>query len=465
MASTASPPALGLKSLAARLRGGSRNAAAVAAVAVLFAELLLFGGDRQEVALAFTVVQTLGLALLLTATRWAPEALSSCRALRPLYLLFPALLVSIAAQFAPFPAGMARDAWTAAGAAPAITIDKFATLVEMLKLLGLGAVFVTGAVVGFGRQRAQAAFVALAVMGAAYAGWALAGFYFRGAGGAIVEGGRLSASLLSPNTAAAALGLAATASWTAALLAVRSALEASDAPRERLVRAVALGAPWVVLVFLSLWAIALTGSRGGLLSTLAGLGVSAAVAALARSPQGRASDVKSTIAAAAAGLLAVLVIFVVAQGPFAARLGAYQAGVTDRTAYIQLYLGHLRDIPWTGLGLGSFSRFNPLMLGSDAPARFWEFGAMHNVYLQWIYEGGVVGAALMFACVAWSLAVVGGAVRRSGASRPWLATALGTSTMIAAHGMVDFDLQIHAIAALWAFVLGAGAGAAQRDRR
>jgi hypothetical protein len=34
--------------------------------------------------------------------------------------------------------------------------------------------------------------------------------------------------------------------------------------------------------------------------------------------------------------------------------------------------------------------------------------------------------------------------------------------MLAAHGVVDFDLQIHAVAALWALVLGAGVGAALR---
>jgi O-antigen ligase len=152
----------------------------------------------------------------------------------------------------------------------------------------------------------------------------------------------------------------------------------------------------------------------------------------------------------------------VSQGGFAERLRDYQIGMAGRTAYIDLYAGHLRDVPWTGFGLGTFARFNPLMLGPTAPARFWEFGAMHNVYLQWLYEAGVVGAALMFGCLAWAVGLVGWGLTRPEAGRRWTAAALGTSAMLAAHGLVDFDLQIHGVAALWALVLGAGVGAALR---
>ena len=56
---------------------------------------------------------------------------------------------------------MARSAWAAAGAPAAVTIDSFATLVELAKLLGLAAVFMVGVIVGGGERRSRAAFHAL----------------------------------------------------------------------------------------------------------------------------------------------------------------------------------------------------------------------------------------------------------------------------------------------------------------
>jgi O-antigen ligase len=440
----------------------ARSFVAVVAVLVVFAELMLYGGDRREVALAFVLAQALGLCLLLVLTRWAPAELRRRRALLPLYLMFAGLVAWIGFQFAPVGQGMARSAWAAAGAPPAVTIDSFATLVELAKLLGLAAVFLVGVIVGGGERRSRAAFHALGLAAGAYAAWGVVGFYLGGWGGAMVRVERLSGSLLSPNTTAAVLGAAAIAGWAAILVSVRSAL-ARERPLQSRIAAVAARVwPWVALEIVTLWALALTGSRGGAVSTLVGFVAASAAVVLARGGGARAGGLLETVAAATAGLLVAATAVFVSQGGFAARLRDYQIGMAGRTAYIDLYAGHLRDVPWTGFGLGTFARFNPLMLGPTAPARFWEFGAMHNVYLQWLYEAGVVGAALMFGCLAWAVGLVGWGLTRPEAGRRWTAAALGTSAMLAAHGLVDFDLQIHGVAALWALVLGAGVGAALR---
>ena len=79
----------------------ARSLVAALAVLVVFAELMLYGGDRREVALAFVLVQALGLCLLLVLTRWAPAELRRRRALLPLYLMFAGLVAWIGFQFAP----------------------------------------------------------------------------------------------------------------------------------------------------------------------------------------------------------------------------------------------------------------------------------------------------------------------------------------------------------------------------
>jgi O-antigen ligase len=430
----------------------------------VFAELVAYGGDRREAALAFAALQTLGLCLLLSFTRWAPAELRGRRTLLPLYLMFAGLVAWAGFQLAPAGSGMARMAWAAAGRSPAVTIDAFATLVELAKLLGLGAFFMTAVIIGGGERRARAAFRTVGIAGAAYVAWAVTGFYLHGWGGVVIRAGRLGASLLSPNTTAAVLGLVALVGWAATLGALRGAIARGGEARGQAAAFARRAWPWIVLIVAALWALALTGSRGGALSTLLGFGVvSAAVAAAtARGGGGVGRGLTEMVAAGTGVLVVAVVVALASQGTFASRLRDYQIGLADRIDYLDLYAGHLRDVPWTGFGLGTFARFNPLMLGPSAPSRFWEFGAMHNVYLQWLYEAGIVGSALMFGCVAWAVGIVARGLGRAGAGGRWGAAALGVSAMLAIHGLVDFDLQIHAIAALWALVLGAGVGSALR---
>lgn len=451
-----------LGSLTAIVGAQARNLIAAAAILLLGAELALYGGDRREAALAFVAIEGAGLALLLGLTRWAPAELRRRPALTPLYLLFAGVVGWVVVQFAPFGPGMAKAAWDSIGAPPAITIDRFATLVELAKLLGLGAVFLIGFLLGAGDRRARAAFNTLGLVGGLYAAWALAGFYGRGWAGVVVVDGRLSASLLSPNTAAAAFGLFACLGWTGTLLALRAAIAVEGPVRAQAAAGLGRGWPWLCLTFLSLWALALTASRGGVLSTFAGLLTASLAAAAAPQADSARRGTREILAAATGALVLLLIAGLGAGGPFVARLGNYQFGAADRTAYLDLYTAHLRDTPWTGLGLGAFERFNPLMLGPSAPARFWEFGAMHNVYLQWLYEAGWPGAALMFACVAWAIGIIVWGLRRRGASRRWPIAALAASALLAIHSVVDFDLQIPAVAALWTLLLGAGVGASLR---
>ncbi len=131
------------------------------------------------------------------------------------------------------------------------------------------------------------------------------------------------------------------------------------------------------------------------------------------------------------------------------------SGIADRQEILALYMQRLPLLPWSGFGLGTFRHFNNIIASAGDAERLWTFGAMHNVYLQWVFEGGYVGAVLMIGLVAsllWSI------VSRRGGAHLWSATAFGTSALILTHGMIDFDLQVPAVAGLWALMLGLGLG-------
>lgn len=86
----------------------------------------------------------------------------------------------------------------------------------------------------------------------------------------------------------------------------------------------------------------------------------------------------------------------------------------------------------------------------------WVWDRAHNSYLENAFEFGLPAAALLF----FSLAVVGwrlhAGVRTRKRHQGTPAFALACFAAAAAHSLVDFSLQIPAIAALFAAILGIG---------
>jgi O-antigen ligase len=121
--------------------------------------------------------------------------------------------------------------------------------------------------------------------------------------------------------------------------------------------------------------------------------------------------------------------------------------------------------PWLGYGLGSFDGINALVMTSANYPSLWNVHAAHNVYLQWLEEGGVLGAGAMFAClgaILWMIAK--GSAQRSRMTG-WLRGIVAASLVLLVHGLSDFALQVPSIAVQWAGLLGIGAGIALPRRR
>jgi O-antigen ligase len=77
-----------------------------------------------------------------------------------------------------------------------------------------------------------------------------------------------------------------------------------------------------------------------------------------------------------------------------------------------------------------------------------------NVYLEWLENAGVVGAAPMFLCIGWLiLATFRRTLRRSRMVRA-LAGLIAVDAVFLIHGATDFGLEVTSIAALWSWLLG-----------
>jgi len=435
-------------------------AAAIAVVIGLFAELALFGGDRTEVALLFAGLQSLTLCALLLLARWARLALST-RALVPIVILYGAAMLWGAVQLAPFPTGIAKEAWAAAGATPSITLDRFSTTVEILKLAGLGSVFLIGVALGRDDDRARNSLRAFGVLASIYAIFAILSFELFHNGpfvGPSASGARLNATLLSPNVAATVLGIFAVLSWTAILRALQSSQSADDLPMDQLRDLLRIALPWTPPFVLCLWALALTGSRGGGLAACLGLATASVAMAAGGFKRRRRLRFALFVGAASLAALGALGAILLGSGPIAERMSFAADGLADRAQIHQIYLERLGQLPWTGYGLGAFRHFNSLFTAPGPTAGLWNLGAMHEVYLQWIYEAGWPGAMLMFSAIGAVMVVIAGGLTRRHFGRTWMVGALGASATVLAHGFVDFALELPAIAAIWALILGLGVG-------
>lgn len=442
------------------LLGGAFTAIAV--VGVLFAELMLFGGDSPQVSLFFASVQLTALGLLVIFSPWARSALARQSMLQLPSLLFLLLLVWCFIQIMPLPWEPPANGWAHVPGRNVITIDIYASWVETMKLAGLGALTLIGVALGRDDDRAHVAWNTLGVLGGLYALWAVVEHLAPGSHPPGAMRGQLQASLGGPNAAATVLAIFAVIAWTAILRAAVSLPHRHGASIKSLQATLIGASPWVVLLLLSLGALSLTGSRGGAGACFCGL-----IASTLTMVWGERRNRASIWIILGATLLAVVcfVVLIVASGATSARLGRVDFILANRSEILSIYQSRLTEAPWTGFGLGAFRRFNLLLIAPGQNEVLWNLGAMHNVALQWIFEAGWPGAALMFAIVASLVVITLGGLQRRRFGRTWIAGSMAITTVVLTHGLVDISLQSPAIAGFWALALGVGAGVSRPAKR
>jgi O-antigen ligase len=327
----------------------------------------------------------------------------------------------------------------------------------LLRLLTAGAVFWLFLQLCRSPQRAHWTVQAVAIIGIAYAIYGIVAlFVFPGTILWLTKHAYLdsvTSTFVNRNSYATYVGIGLVCALACTFSAyVRSAIFVGRSALRRAVAFVASSAGaagwWLVGSFILSLALVRTGSRGGILASVAGLITLTLMTGL----RGR-----NVIAATASllGLLAAGVAIFAFGDFFAGRLWWGGVDASDRLAVYKLTILSILDVPWKGFGYGTFQYVFPMYRdNSVGPYGFWD--KAHNTYLEIIQGLGIPAAALFFAMLLILTVRCGhaGLTRKSSATAPLVAT--GATMIVALHSFVDFSMQIQAVALTWTALLGAG---------
>jgi O-antigen ligase len=437
-----------------------RSQALAYLVAVLiFAGHLAFGANATALAIGFA---GLWFALLagMTTQGWARAAIGE----QPLGLVgiaFALVLIFGVLSLTPFAIGGAHPVWSwVPGAVATGSMDPFATWLELLKLAALGAAFLVGVQLGADDERFRRVIRAILTVGLIYCAWALVDHVSNPVTlfGAPRESdpARLAASFGSPNTAATLFGLLTLLN----LVEVARTYEArrsSGAFHVSHIQRLAphLARPLVALA-LSASCLVLTLSRAGLASTTAVAIVLIGLMMLGRAGNSRISRAMLATGAIVGGFL--IAILALNADAIQQRFLGFGADSLQRGDIFAAHWAAFTTAPWGGYGLGAFLHVNVMIMNAANLAYLDMLGATHNVYLQWLEEAGIPGAAAMFALVLIiAVQLVVAAVRRR-RMRWWLVAILAILALFALHGGADYALQAPSMALFLSLLLGLGAG-------
>jgi O-antigen ligase len=144
-------------------------------------------------------------------------------------------------------------------------------------------------------------------------------------------------------------------------------------------------------------------------------------------------------------------------------LGTQEFDVATRLSFSTDAMNLIRDYPWTGMGLGTFA------IGFRHYQTAWTIffvDHVHNDYLEFAAETGVIGVALLFLPILYLLIrMIIRFLKDARRYRPSiLLGCIGSVLAILIHSTMDFNLQIPANALVLAVVLGIGYKAACVER-
>jgi len=325
-------------------------------------------------------------------------------------------------------------------------------LLAFLRLFGMGAVFVLGAVIGFdeGRLARFKGWMCLAVL--LFAAFSLVHFHLVQTHALplplFMQEGRLFSTFFSANSAA--LELAIGLMVTAAVFVAEFRGGESDFEGRQHIRAIGWLAAAAATI--SLVAVGLTRSRTGIVLAVA----VPAIGILIVSKKTRRNLLVWALPIAVFALAAVVVTLFTRFGDggdnFGLRFHIYEA-----------HLPSVLDRPLLGHGFGSFSALSRKAINEANFDAIHNVGAMHNLYLQWPEQAGLVASLAMGACVIWVMAKLFSQMsmgRR--ASVYWVRGALAALLIAFGQGLLDFGVEHYSILLMLTIIAGTAFGLCQR---
>jgi O-antigen ligase len=356
----------------------------------------------------------------------------------------------------PYGVGGPDPVWGFVPAKGIVSVDPYATVIELIKLLGLAATFLVGCIVGDDNERGTRLIRAILRVGIIYCAWAFLDHF---TSPELLFGEprpfgayRLSASFLSGNTAATLFGVLAILNLTDL---VRQ-YERTRSSRGFSVREIERFLPRLVLplvgMALSATCLILTMSRSGITATAAMAIILLGAIAIAQSRRGALSVPLVATSAILGGLL--IASAAMNLDALHARVSLLDSDAVLRSRIFAAHFAAFQDGPWMGYGLGSFGHINAMIMDPKNVSALDRLGAAHDVFIQWLEEGGILGAGAMFATIGLvALQIVGG-VRVQTRSRTWLLAMLAVLGLFVIHGATDYALEVPSMATFLSLLLG-----------
>jgi O-antigen ligase len=411
---------------------------------MVFLAVLAFGASDIGVAALFSCLYAGFLALMLATSAWARRDLRRLKDWRAPAALFAVLLAAVLWPLTPWGPGGPHPTWAyLPGAVGSLTLDRSALALNVVQFLGLACLFVASRVVGLSETRARWFLRAAVFAVGLYAAAAILDQV------SVRRASRLAATLLSPNSAATVLGggLMLVLALIIHRLRRNGGLISLRHPDLTMVLAASASGALAVALLLTI-------SRAGIAALLVGVALFLIWETLSQRHRLRASVILGSLAA----MFLISALALRSVDGLAERLTVAGRDADLRVILFSSHWTAFRTAPWSGFGLGAFPTVNQLVMTREALPALFDVRAVHNLYLQWLEEGGVVGSVAMlalFLCLAWPI-LKGGF--RTDTAGIWCRATLCASVVFLIHGITDFALQVPAIEALAVMILGVVGG-------
>jgi O-antigen ligase len=382
--------------------------------------------------------------------------------------LFAAVVVWIVVQNLTVLPTLAHPIWGMAADAlerpvgSSISVNRDLTMLALVRLLTTASVFWLAVQLTRNAARADWLSKSVAGIGGLYAAFGLASFTLT-AGTASASGRFVSSTFVNHNSFATYAGICLVATCGLLLRLYSQDVAPSGAPlRLRLASFIEVtgqrGAALIGGAFVLLVALLLTGSRGGIIATIFGL---FALAALAFGRVHRRAAEQSVVILF--GIAFVGITLFAFGDAFIDHMTGRGIGDAGRVAVYVITLRSIMDAPLRGFGYGTFMDVFPMYRDKSIGVQgIWE--QAHNTYLE-VFQGlGLVFGSMLVVCVVLLVlrCVKGATTRYESETIPQIAAS--AACLVGVHALVDFSLQIQAVALTFAALLGAGVAQSQSSR-
>jgi len=378
-------------------------------------------------------------------------------------VLFLAVLAWIGLQWLPLPfASQGDPLWAEAATAlgrelaPRIGINPSATLAALSNLIAYGAIFWLALQMTADPGRARQARGAIVAIGSAYCVYGLFAWF----GGADWLFGRifatrqdsLTSTFVNRNSFATFAGLALLAAVSVFLDRIRYIVALARPARQKaalVIETMVFQARWTTAAMLAIaLALFLTASRGGIVATMIAL---AGLTMLQLQSGAGGGSRRGPVALLV--LIVVGIALVIGGGNFIDRMEGLSIETNLRSTIFATTIEAIRTTPWTGTGYGTYAEAIEAYRGND-PEIFTRWEKAHNTYLENALALGLPAALALNLAILWLTIVCFRGVRERRRNRAYPALGVAATLLVGLHALVDFSLQIPAVAVLYAFMMG-----------